>query len=71
MSKEIPIRELSYDERATWGTCPVCSSPHGEWCNGDIGIPMGRNINGGIPDKVVHMGRLQAAPLKVRLQPVA
>lgn len=65
-----PIRELSYDERATWGECPVCKAKHGEWCNGLVGVSLGRNVNGDIPEHGVHLGRLQEAPLKVAEVPV-
>lgn len=26
MKTEGPVRETSYEERATWGTCPVCGA---------------------------------------------
>ena len=61
------IKELSYDERATWGECQVCNAKHGEWCNGLIGIPLGRNINGDLPERGAHLARLQRAPFKVKI----
>lgn len=64
---EGPVRELTYEERATWGTCPVCSAPHGEFCNSNVGFSLGRNVNGEIPPNGVHLGRLQNAPLKAQL----
>lgn len=60
------IRELTYDERATWGTCPVCAAEHGKFCNSSIGIPLGRNVNGDIPERGVHLVRLQNAPFRVK-----
>lgn len=30
MSEITPVRELTYEERAKWGTCPICSAP-GSW----------------------------------------
>jgi len=56
------IHELSYEERATWGTCPICDAKHGEKCNGDFGIQLGsaRPVDG------VHLGRLIDAPNRVK-----
>ena len=28
----IYIKRLSYEERATWATCPICEAIHGEPC---------------------------------------
>ena len=61
--------ELSYDERATWGECPVCHAKPGEWCYPEIGIPIGRNVEGKLPEHGAHLGRLQNAPYKVKLVP--
>jgi len=52
--------ELTYDERATWGTCPICNATPGQWCDGEIGLRFG----GQIPHHGVHIARLQAAPTK-------
>jgi uncharacterized protein (DUF779 family) len=52
-------RELTYDERATWGECPVCHVPDGEWC-----------IGGTEAQKGVHLGRIQKAPFYVLITPV-
>ncbi len=62
-------RELTYAERATWGECPVCHAPHGEWCNGEVGIPLGRTLSGNLPSDGVHLGRLQRAPARVKVVP--
>lgn len=70
MNQETVIRELTYEDRATWGTCPVCAAHHGEYCNSSVGIPLGRNIHGEPAKEGAHLGRLQQAPLKVRLVPV-
>ena len=61
-------REATYQERATWGDCPVCHAGHGEWCRA-TGIPLGTNINGVAPVQGdgAHLGRLQNAPTRVRL----
>ena len=60
-------RELTYDERATWGECPVCHAKQGEWCDGAYGIALGRTANGELPEHGVHLGRLQRAPKRVRM----
>lgn len=64
------VRELSFDERAKWGKCPVCDASDGEPCNGLVGIALGRNINGATPPGGAHLGRLQRAPFKVQEVPV-
>lgn len=64
------IKELTQEERFTWGECPVCSVKHGERCNGDVGIALGRNIHGEIPEGGVHLGRLERAPFRVELRPL-
>lgn len=58
------VKELTYEERATWGDCPVCKVGHGEWCNGDVGISLGLNVMGEPPEKGVHISRLQKAPTR-------
>lgn len=55
-------RELTYDERATFGNCKICGAKHGEWCNGDVGISLGRTVDGKHPEGGVHLGRIQEAP---------
>lgn len=45
----IPDRETTWEERATWGTCPVCKAEHGTPCNPSVGIQLGRTINGDPP----------------------
>ena len=61
-----PERELSFSEKATWGTCPACEASHGEKCYGAIGFPLGKNINGQIDPDGAHLGRLRNSPNKVR-----
>lgn len=63
-------REATYAERATWGDCPACKAKHGEWCNQNVGIPLGTNINGEPPKEGAHLGRLQRAPLRVRVEAI-
>jgi len=58
------VKDLTYEERATWGECPVCKVGHGEWCNGDFGISLGLNMRGNPPEKGVHIVRLQMAPTR-------
>lgn len=60
-----PVRELSNEDRARWGECPVCRVPHGEWCDGRVGLALGRNVNGEYPAGGVHLARLSAAPDRV------
>ena len=61
------IKELNWDERATWGECPICHAPNGEYCYSEVGIPIGRNANGQPPERGVHLGRLQKAPTKIKV----
>lgn len=60
------VRDLSFDERARWGKCPVCDQEDGEPCLSFVGIALGRNINGETPPGGAHLGRLQRAPFKVQ-----
>jgi len=56
-------RETTFEERATWGKCPVCGAGQGEWGLSTVGFSLGV-----IPDgKGVHLGRLQNAPQLVKL----
>ena len=64
-----PIRQLSVDERMTWGNCPVCSATHGTRCNPDVGIALGRTVSGLPPTEGTHLARLQRAPFKVQEVP--
>lgn len=66
-----PVRNLEYAERAKWGTCPVCKAPHGKSCRPEIGLHMGFTVDGRPPKDGVHLGRLNAAPFKVREVPIA
>lgn len=61
-------REATYEERATWGDCPVCHAGHGEWCRA-TGIPLGVKVGGAMPVQGdgAHLGRLQRAPKFVKL----
>ena len=64
------VKELTYEEQATWGECPVCHSKHGEWCDGAKGIVFGLTAGGNLPASGVHLGRLQRAPFKVKTVPI-
>lgn len=63
------VRELTFDERATWGECPVCHAKAGEWCYADAGLQLGVRGDGQrMKDgEGAHLRRLRRAPLKVRL----
>jgi hypothetical protein len=63
-------RELSFEDRAKWGECPVCHAKDGEACNGHVGILLGRTVSGEPPADGAHLGRLQRAPFVVREVPV-
>lgn len=54
--------ELTYEERAVFGTCPACGAKHGEPCDGRVGIPVGRTVSGEPPAEGAHLGRLMNAP---------
>jgi len=64
-------RETTFEERATWGECPVCKAPHGDWCRAEIGVQLGRRVDGRHMEtgEGVHLARLQRAPMRVRLVP--
>ena len=64
------VRELTYEERATWGTCPVCGAEDGQPCDGHVGLAMGLNVNGEPPKDGVHLGRLQRAPFEIEVRAV-
>lgn len=66
---EYPRRATTYVERATWGNCPVCKAEHGVRCDPNIGIALGRNVNGMLPEDGAHLARLQGAPMYIRLVP--
>lgn len=67
----LPIEwDLTYNERATWGECPVCQAKHGEWCDGTRGMLGALSaLAGNLPENGVHLGRLQQAPRRVRQVP--
>ena len=66
-----PVRELSFEERCRWGTCPACSAPHGTACRASVGIQLGTRVDGRkLQDgEGAHLGRLNRAPLRVREVP--
>jgi hypothetical protein len=56
---------LTYEERAVFGECPVCHAPHGRPCDGNCHtVPLvgEGNMLG------AHLGRLEAAPKKRRIE---
>lgn len=59
--------ELTYDERATWGKCPVCDAPEGEWCHAEVGFQVGIRVDGTRMQtgQGAHLARLQRAPQEV------
>lgn len=62
-------RELTFEERATWGECPVYRAKDGEWCHSEVGWQLGRKVSGGQlqTGEGVHLGRLQKATVQVKL----
>ena len=62
-------RETTYEERATWGECPICKAKHGEWCHADVGFQFGVKVNGERmkTGEGAHLSRLQKAPMRVKL----
>lgn len=62
-------RGLTYEERATWGKCPVCQAEDGEWCHAEIGLQLGQKVGGGRMQtgEGAHLARLQNAPVEVKL----
>lgn len=71
MSENGPVRELSYEERATWGTCKVCRATHGQWCHAEVGAQLGVRVDGRRMQtgEGAHLARLQNAPDRVREVP--
>ena len=64
-------RETSYEERATWGTCPICEAEQGEWCRAEAGVHIGVRVDGRRMQtgEGAHLARLRNAPMRVRLVP--
>ena len=64
-------RETTYEERATWGICPVCGAGDGEWCHAEIGAQLGVLLDGRRMQtgEGAHLARLQKAPMRVQLVP--
>ncbi len=60
-------REATFETRARWGECPVCGAGHGDWCNAEVGIHIGRKADGSClkTGEGAHMARLQNAPMEV------
>lgn len=68
MTEASPVRDLTFDERRKWGTCPVCKAEHGVACSPDVGLHLGSVVHGTAAEGV-HLGRLQNAPRRVREVP--
>lgn len=66
-----PVRDLTERERLTWGTCPVCSAPHGEFCHAAVGLQLGVRADGRPPQDGdgAHLARLNQTPQRVREVP--
>lgn len=64
-------RELTFDDRARWGVCPVCQAADGEWCHALVGFQIGTHTDGSrmLDGEGAHLARLQAAPLRVKEVP--
>ena len=45
MNTDAPIKELTWDEQATWGTCAACGASHGEPCDPDVGWALGYGLS--------------------------
>lgn len=62
-------RDATYEERATWGTCPVCQAGPGQWCHAEVGVQLGRTVSGAPlqTGKGAHLARLKLAPTRVKL----
>ena len=63
------IKELTFEDRSTWGDCSVCKAVHGEACDSNVGISLGLNAYGKRPIDGAHLARLQAAPYKIKIVP--
>lgn len=64
-------RELTAEERFTWGDCSVCGAKDGEHCHADVGVQLGVRVDGTrMQDgEGAHLARLERAPLKVQMVP--
>jgi len=62
-------RELTYRERAVYGTCPVCGVGPGKRCDPNIAIPLVADRPGGVAP-LAHLARIQNAPRRVLEAPI-
>jgi hypothetical protein len=65
-------RDLTTAERMVYGECPVCHAADGESCFAEVGLQLGRRVDGR-PMQTgdgAHLGRLQQAPMRVREVPI-
>jgi len=56
------IKQLTWEERATWEVCPICQAMQGEPCRQDAGIPLDTELGTG-----AHVARLINAPVQLVL----
>lgn len=54
--------DMTYEERSTFGTCPVCGATQGNLCNPYVGIALGWRADGNVGWGGAHLGRLNNAP---------
>lgn len=53
-------KKLTYEERAVFGTCPICAAAEGEVCRPEAGILLDAELGPG-----AHVARLLAAPKQI------
>jgi hypothetical protein len=58
----IYIKQLTYEERATWGTCPVCEAQHGKQCEAAPADIDYFQFDGAFSGFGAHAARLYNAP---------
>ena len=65
------LKQLKYEERATWGQCPVCGAAHGEMCRlGTSDTPA--EMPADTPIHIgAHLARLFNAPQVAALEKTA
>jgi hypothetical protein len=61
----IYIQQLTYEDRAVYGTCPVCSAQPGEPCDMSQGIPL--DVPTELSDTGTHTARLINAPTQAAI----
>lgn len=56
---KVGMHDLTYDQRAVWGTCSVCHARHGERCRPDETLAT---------HQWTHSDRIEQAPARVRIE---